>query len=65
MSVDSQAYTQLGGAGDLALGLRMILVDKFLYEVCMMIWRDLTFLIAGFLFGVSVAFWDLVNRQWF
>jgi len=30
-----------------------------------MIWRDLAFLIAGFLLGVSVAFWVLVNRQWF
>jgi len=30
-----------------------------------MIWRDLAFLIAGFLLGVSVAFWVLANRQWF
>ena len=38
---------------------------QVLYEVRVMIWRDLAFLIAGFLLGVSVAFWVLAIREWF
>jgi hypothetical protein len=40
-----------------------MLVDDFFTSV--MIWRDLAFLIAGFLLGVSVAFWVLASRVWF